>query len=76
MKHAYYCRKCGAMTARLPVGMVTCQACGGLGLRGCTTRPRRVRCPKDGCAFTGWDDGGVNPDLPTHMRREHSEDAA
>jgi DNA-directed RNA polymerase subunit RPC12/RpoP len=68
----YYCSACGAITHRLPAGMVTCHQCGHLGLRGYDRRPRRVSCPVDGCNWIGWDDGGVNDDLGAHTRRDHA----
>lgn len=69
----YYCRACGAVHTSLPVGQVNCQLCGSLGLRVYTELPTRVHCRQPDCGFVGWDDGGVNPDLDNHMRREHPE---
>lgn len=66
-----YCTACGTVQGLGPGGLVTCRECGKLGLRFYRTTPRRVTCPVDGCAFAGWEDGGVNDDLPAHRRRAH-----
>lgn len=67
----WYCTTCGALYSTPGVGLITCQRCGTLGLRGFRRIPRRVGCPEPGCKFQGWDDGGVNDDLGQHRRREH-----
>jgi hypothetical protein len=66
----FYCADCGEIQ---PVGegFINCRHCGRLGLRGFNRRPIRVSCPQEGCHWTGWDDGGVNDELPGHLRREH-----
>jgi hypothetical protein len=70
MSGGWYCSKCGALYSSPGAGLITCQTCGGLGLRGFARRPRRVECAD--CRWQGWDDGGVNDDLGRHRRREHS----
>lgn len=73
MTGGWYCSGCGALYKTLGYGAIHCQVCGKLGLRGFDRKPQRVTCPVDTCDFTGWDDGGVNDDLPAHLRREHSD---
>lgn len=68
----WYCPGCGALHHRLPEGLVTCNRCGNLGLRGYARPPVRVHCAEPLCTFTGWDDGGVNDDLGRHARLEHA----
>lgn len=67
----YYCTECGALYAHPGHGVITCGACGALGLRCFYRRPRRVSCAEPECAFSGWYDGGINDDLPGHLRRDH-----
>lgn len=74
MSGGWYCDNCGALYRTLGGGIIVCQKCGHLGLRGYERRPRRVAC-RD-CEFTGWDDGGVNDDLGRHRRREHATSPA
>lgn len=71
LSEQFYCPECGAIQS-LGVGLINCRDCGSIGLRGFDKRPRRVRCPEDGCHFQGWDDGGVNDDLGRHRRWEHA----
>lgn len=71
VKRGWYCTDCGALYSNPGSGIITCQRCGALGLRGFERVPKRVRCSI--CDFTGWDDGGVNDDLPRHMRLEHPQ---
>lgn len=75
MKGGYYCTKCGTCYSTPGSGMIVCQACGGIGLRGYSRRPRKVACPRGECDWTGWDDGGVNDDLGRHTRRHERDDA-
>lgn len=67
----WYCTRCGATYATTGSGFITCQRCGSIGLRGFKRFPRRVSCDVPGCAFRGWDDGGVNDDLGIHKRIDH-----
>lgn len=66
----WYCTDCGARYSRPGAGIIYCQRCGKLGLRGYDRVPKRVTCPH-GCGIVGWDDGDVNDDLGNHLRREH-----
>lgn len=72
MSGGWYCPDCGATYTQLPVGAVHCRRCNNLGLRGFDRRPKRVTCP-DHPDWRGWDDGGVNDDLPRHVRRDHAD---
>lgn len=76
MKPLWYCSNCGATYSSPGYGLITCQRCGHLGLRGCERKPVRVVCPVGGCDFTGWDDGGVNDDLGRHRRSAHRDGKA
>lgn len=71
LKSGWYCTECGALYSNPGSGLITCQRCGHMGLRGFNRPPKRVTCPEEGCDFAGWDDGGVNDDLGRHLRREH-----
>lgn len=73
MNGGWYCSSCGALYSHPGSGLITCQRCGSIGLRGFARRPREVTCPNDGCRWSGWDDGGTNPDLARHLRREHGD---
>lgn len=70
----WYCTECGATYATPGSGLISCQRCGAIGLRGFRRYPRRIQCPISGCGFRGWDDGGVNDDLGEHARREHARE--
>ncbi len=76
VQHGFYCSSCGALYATLGSGLITCQRCGAIGLRGFRKRPMRVSCAVAGCSFTGWDDGGINNDLPQHLRLAHKPENA
>lgn len=69
MRGGYYCPECGR-PQRLGSGAITCAFCGGLGLRGYSRPPQRVRCDQPGCTWSGWNDG-INPDRVTHLRAAH-----
>ena len=71
MSGGWYCPDCGARYSTLGHGLITCQRCGNLGLRGYARIPRRVNCPEHP-DWRGWDDGGINDDMPRHRRREHA----
>lgn len=73
MKGGWYCTECGELYSHPGSGLITCQRCGRLGLRGFARRPFRVTCPHDGCTWSGWDDGGINRDLDHHLHREHAD---
>ena len=63
----FYCPRCGVTRKQLPVGVVSCHACGSYGLRGYdNAKPKRKPCPIDGCARVVWDDGGVTPGTLQH----------
>jgi hypothetical protein len=70
----WYCSKCGALYSSPGTGVITCQKCGGLGLRGFHRPPRRIGCAE--CDWQGWDDGGINDDLGRHHRQKHAEATA
>lgn len=70
----WYCTGCGALYRTPGYGLINCQRCGHLGLRGFDRLPCRVTCPVVGCDFKGWDDGGVNDDLGRHRRKAHEID--
>jgi hypothetical protein len=74
MSGGWYCSDCGALYSSPGAGVITCQRCGGLGLRGFASRPRRVECVEHG--WRGWDDGGINDDLGRHHRQKHAEATA
>lgn len=71
MNGGWYCRKCGACVSVLPTGVVTCQACGAMGLNGFEgARPKQVKCKVKGCTKLYWRDG-VDPMSYQHRLFKH-----
>lgn len=71
MTGRFYCTSCGTVQTLGEGGVIHCHRCGRPGLRGFSDTPRRVRCPQDGCDWSGWDDGEINDDLRRHLRSDH-----